>query len=173
MMNLTADEKWISLVIFNAPREMARRNRVAGDQAWVVRRRSPTSPDEVMTAARRDIPYAEIRDMAGRLLTSEDVEPGVPQMVPMLYIECHVRRRHQGDGGVRADRAGRGAPPPSAIVPGEIIAGGRPYRAVCGSAGHHDRRREHGRSRCSGAQPRPFLRGQPRPALRLTRPPGG
>ena len=41
-----------------------------------------------LLAARRDLPYAEIRDMAGRLLTTDDVEPGVAEMIPMVYIEC-------------------------------------------------------------------------------------
>ena len=34
------------------------------------------------------IDKAEIRDMASRLLTTDDVEPGVAEMTPMIYIEC-------------------------------------------------------------------------------------
>ena len=44
--------------------------------------------DEVMLAARRDRAYDEIRDWASRLLTTDDVEPGVAEMIPMLCIEC-------------------------------------------------------------------------------------
>ena len=66
---------------------MARRNRALG-----IRLSHPEAvafiTDEVMLAARRDLPYDEIRDMAGRLLTTDDVEPGVAEMIPMLYIEC-------------------------------------------------------------------------------------
>lgn len=120
MMNLSPTEM-DRLVIFNAA-QMARRNRSLG-----IRLSHPEAvayiTDEVMTAARRDIPYAEIRDMAGRLLTTDDVEPGVASMIPMLYIECMFAEGTKvmavfepiapGDAPVDAD-----------IVPGEIIAGG-------------------------------------------------
>ena len=85
MMNLSPTEM-DRLTIFTAA-EMARRNRAAG-----VRLSHPEAvaflTDEVMFAARRDMAYAEIRDMASRLLTTDDVEPGVAEMIPMIYIEC-------------------------------------------------------------------------------------
>lgn len=85
MMNLSPTEM-DRLVVFTAA-EIARRNRSLG-----VRLSHPEAvaflTDEVMVAARRDLPYDEIRDMASRLLTTDDVEPGVAEMVPMLYIEC-------------------------------------------------------------------------------------
>ena len=85
MMNLSPTEM-DRLVVFTAA-EMARRNRSLG-----IRLSHPEAvallTDEVMVAARRDLPYDEIRDMASRLLTTDDVEPGVAEMVPMLYIEC-------------------------------------------------------------------------------------
>lgn len=85
MMNLSPTEM-DRLVIFTAA-EMARRNRRLG-----IRLSHPEAvaflTDEVMVAARRDLPYDEIRDMASRLLTTDDVEPGVAEMIPMLYIEC-------------------------------------------------------------------------------------
>lgn len=119
MMNLSPTEM-DRLVIFNAA-QMARRNRSLG-----IRLSHPEAvayiTDEVMTAARRDIPYAEIRDMAGRLLTSDDVEPGVPQMIPMLYIECMFAE------GTKVMAVFEPIGPDDAaaedIVPGEIIAGG-------------------------------------------------
>ena len=119
MMNLSPTEM-DRLVIFNAA-QMARRNRSLG-----IRLSHPEAvayiTDEVMTAARRDIPYAEIRDMAGRLLTSDDVEPGVPQMIPMLYIECMFAE------GTKVMAVFEPIAPDDAdaedIVPGEIIAGG-------------------------------------------------
>jgi len=84
-MNLTPTEM-DRLTIFTAA-EMARRNRSLG-----IRLSHPEAvaliTDEVMLAARRDMPYAEIRDMASRLLTTDDVEPGVAEMIPMIYIEC-------------------------------------------------------------------------------------
>jgi urease subunit gamma/beta len=119
MMNLSPTEM-DRLVIFNAA-QMARRNRSLG-----IRLSHPEAvayiTDEVMTAARRDIPYAEIRDMAGRLLTPDDVEPGVPQMIPMLYIECMFAE------GTKVMAVFEPIAPDDAaaedIVPGEIIAGG-------------------------------------------------
>ncbi|MCW6507449.1 urease subunit beta [Lichenifustis flavocetrariae] len=85
MMNLSPTEM-DRLIIFTAA-EMARRNRRLG-----IRLSHPEAvaflTDEVMLAARRDFPYDEIRDMASRLLTTDDVEPGVAEMIPMLYIEC-------------------------------------------------------------------------------------
>ena len=120
MMNLSPTEM-DRLVIFTAA-EMARRNRSLG-----IRLSHPEAvaflTDEVMLAARRDMPYAEIRDMAGRLLTTDDVEPGVAEMIPMLYIECVFAEGTKlmalfepiapGDTSVDDD-----------IVPGEIIAAG-------------------------------------------------
>jgi urease subunit gamma/beta len=119
-MNLSPTEM-DRLVIFNAA-QMARRNRSLG-----IRLSHPEAvayiTDEVMTAARRDLTYAEIRDMAGRLLTTDDVEPGVAQMIPMLYIECMFAEGTKvmalfepigpSDTSVADD-----------LVPGEIIAGG-------------------------------------------------
>jgi urease subunit gamma/beta len=85
MMNLSPTEM-DRLVVFTAA-EMARRNRALG-----IRLSHPEAvaflADEVMVAARRDRAYDEIRDWASRLLTTDDVEPGVAEMIPMLYIEC-------------------------------------------------------------------------------------
>ena len=73
------------LMIFTAA-EFARRNRALG-----IRLSHPEAvaliTDEVMTAARRDLPYDEIRDLAGRLLTTDDVLPGVSAMVPLIVVE--------------------------------------------------------------------------------------
>lgn len=85
MINLSPTEM-DRMTIFSAA-EFARRNRSLG-----IRLSHPEAvaliTDEVMTAARRDIAYEHIRDMAGRLLTTDDVEPGVAEMIKMLYIEC-------------------------------------------------------------------------------------
>lgn len=120
MMNLSPTEM-DRLVIFNAA-QMARRNMSLG-----IKLSHPEAvaylTDEVMTAARRDLPYAEIRDMAGRLLTTDDVEPGVAQMIPLIYIEClfaegtKVMALFEPIGPGEAEIA-------DSLVPGEIIAGG-------------------------------------------------
>ncbi|WP_166306176.1 urease subunit beta [Bradyrhizobium sp. 2S1] len=120
MMNLSPTEM-DRLVIFNAA-QMARRNRSLG-----IRLSHPEAvayiTDEVMTAARRDLPYAEIRDMAGRLLTTDDVAPGVAQMIPMLYIECMFAEGTKVMA-VFEPIALSNTPAADDLVPGEIIAGG-------------------------------------------------
>lgn len=118
MMNLSPTEM-DRLVIFNAA-QMARRNMSLG-----IRLSHPEAvaylTDEVMTAARRDMGYAEIRDMATRLLSAEDVEPGVPEMIPMLYIECLFAEgtKVMALFDPIAPAAEKG---PDDIVPGEIIS---------------------------------------------------
>jgi urease subunit gamma/beta len=118
MMNLSPTEM-DRLVIFTAA-EVARRNRARG-----IRLSHPEAvaliTDEVMVAARRDLPYEEIRDWACRLVTTDDVEPGVAEMIPMLYIECAFAEGTK----VMAlfDPIGRGEKPIEAeIVPGEILS---------------------------------------------------
>jgi urease subunit gamma/beta len=118
MMNLSPTEL-DRLVIFTAA-EMARRNRARG-----VRLSHPEAvaliTDEVMLAARRDLLYEEIRDSACRLLTTDDVEPGVADMIPMLYIECSFAEGTK----VMAlfDPIGRGEKPiDTEITPGEILS---------------------------------------------------
>ena len=118
MMNLSPTEM-DRLVIFNAA-EMARRNRSHG-----IRLSHPEAvaliTDEVMLAARRDQAYEEIRNWACRLLTTDDVEPGVAEMVPMLYIECAFAEGTK----VMAlfDPIGAGEKPvEDEIVPGEILS---------------------------------------------------
>ena len=118
MMNLSPTEM-DRLIIFTAA-EMARRNRSLG-----IRLSHPEAvallTDEVMLAARRDMDYAEIRDWASRLLTTDDVEPGVAEMIPMLYIECLFA------GGTKVialfEPIGRGEKPLlDDVVPGQIIS---------------------------------------------------
>ncbi len=117
MMNLTPTEL-DRLVIFNAA-EMARRNRARG-----IRLSHPEAVallvDEAMLAARAGEPYEAIRDAAGRMLTTDDVEPGVAEMITMLYIECPFAE------GTKAmalfDPIGPGVKPvEDPIVPGEIV----------------------------------------------------
>ncbi len=118
MMNLSPTEL-DRLTIFTAA-EMARRNRALG-----IRLSHPEAvallTDEVMLAARRDLPYEEIRDMASRLLTTDDVEPGVAEMVPMVYIECLFA---EGTKVIALfEPIGPGDKPPlDDIVPGQIVS---------------------------------------------------
>lgn len=116
-MNLTPTEL-DRLVIFTAA-EMARRNRSLG-----IRLSHPEAvaliTDEVMLAARRDMPYEEIRDMAGRLLTTDEVMPGVAEMIPLVYIEAAFAEGTKVIAVFEPIRMG-GKPLAEEIIPGEII----------------------------------------------------
>ena len=84
-MNLTPTELE-RLTIFTAA-EFARRNLAQG-----VLLSHPEAvafiTDEVLLAARRDMPYAEIRDMAGSLLRADQVMPGVASMVTLIAVDA-------------------------------------------------------------------------------------
>jgi urease subunit gamma/beta len=84
MMNLTPTEQE-RLTIFQAA-EFARRHKALG-----VKLSHPEAvafiADEMLLAARRDTPYADIVDMVGRLLTTDDVLPGVAAMISMVSVE--------------------------------------------------------------------------------------
>jgi urease subunit gamma/beta len=107
------------LMIFTAA-EFARRNRALG-----IRLSHPEAvaliTDEVMTAARLDLPYDEIRDMAGRLLTTDDVLPGVPAMVPLIVVECAFSEGHKLLAIFDPIVPGK-EPSPEEIAPGEVIS---------------------------------------------------
>jgi urease subunit gamma/beta len=117
MMNLSPTEL-DRMVIFTAA-EMARRNRAHG-----VRLSHPEAvaliADEVMLAARQDRPYEDIRDWACGLLTTDDVEPGVAEMITMLYIECLFA---EGTKVIALfDPIGPGDKPvEDPVIPGEIL----------------------------------------------------
>ena len=115
-MNLTPTEI-DRLIIFNAA-EFARRNQRLG-----IRLSRPEAialiADEMLLAARRNMPYVDIVDMAGRLLTTDDVEPGVGAMIDLISVEGNFEEGTKlivvfapiGPGASEV-------PPP---VPGEII----------------------------------------------------
>jgi len=116
-MNLSPTEM-DRLTIFTAA-ELARRHKSLG-----IRLSHPEAvaliTDEVMTAARRDMPYDEIRDMAGRLLSADDVMPGVAEMIPLIYIEAPFAEGTKLVAVFEPIRPGK-EPVEKSIVPGEII----------------------------------------------------
>jgi urease subunit gamma/beta len=73
------------LTIFTAA-EFARRNLRLG-----IRLSHPEAvaflTDEAMLLARSDIPFPEVRDRVSRMLTAEQILPGVASMIPLLMIE--------------------------------------------------------------------------------------
>jgi urease subunit gamma/beta len=83
-MNLSPTELE-RLTIFTAA-EFARRNLRLG-----IRLSQPEAvaflTDEAMLMARQDRAFADIRDEVSRMLTPEQVQPGVAAMVPLLMIE--------------------------------------------------------------------------------------
>ena len=107
------------LTVFTAA-EYARRLRGAG-----VRLSHPEAvaliADEMLFAARRDVGYEAIVDLASRLLTTDDVEPGVAAMVEFVAVEASFA---EGTKMVIAFRPiGQGETPlEDPIEPGEIIA---------------------------------------------------
>ena len=117
MMNLTPTELE-RLVIFQAA-EFARRNRTLG-----IRLSHPEAvaliADEMLLAARSDMPYAEIVDMAGRLLTTDDVQPGVAEMISIVSVEGNFAEGTKMI--VVFNPIGPGAQPVAEKdIPGEII----------------------------------------------------
>jgi urease subunit gamma/beta len=116
-MNLTPTE--IDRLTIFAAAELARRHRSLG-----IKLSHPEAvaliTDEVMTAARRDMPFEEIRDMAGRLLSTDDVMPGVAEMIPLIYIEAAFAEGTKVVAVFEPIRPGA-LPVGEAIVPGEIM----------------------------------------------------
>ena len=152
-MNLTPTEM-DRLTIFTAA-EMARRNRKLG-----IRLSHPEAvaliTDEVMLAARRDMPYAEIRDMASRLLTTDDVEPGVAEMTPMIYIECAFAEGTKLLVLFEPISIGH-LPLLETDLPRPGLHARRRDRVLRGWRERHHRRGQHRRPRRAGAQPHALL----------------
>jgi urease subunit gamma/beta len=116
-MNLTPTEIE-RLTIFNAA-EFARRHRRLG-----IRLSHPEAvaliADEMLLGARRDMGWHEIVEMAGKLLTTDDVEAGVAEMIPFVSVEGNFA---EGTKMVIVFQPiGPGAEPVAAEKPGEIIA---------------------------------------------------
>jgi urease subunit gamma/beta len=88
-MNLTPTEI-DRLVIFSAA-EHARRLRSHG-----VRLSHPEAvaliADEMLLAARKGVGYSDIVDQATRLLSSDDVEPGVASMIEFVSVEANFEQ---------------------------------------------------------------------------------
>jgi urease subunit gamma/beta len=77
--------------------------------------------DDMMLAARKGMPYEAIVDMAGQLLTADDVEAGVPAMVEMISVEANFA---QGTKMVIVfNPIGPGQFAAAEPEPGEVITG--------------------------------------------------
>jgi urease subunit gamma/beta len=117
MMNLTPTEME-RLIVYTAA-EFARRHRDRG-----IRLSHPEAvaliADEMLLAARAGMAYEAIVDMAGNLLTTDDVLPGVAEMTTLICVEgCF----EEGTKLITVfDPIGPGSKPQEAhAIPGEII----------------------------------------------------
>ncbi len=115
-MNLTPTEIE-RLTLFTAA-EFARRHRAAGIPLSCPEAIALIA-DEMLFAARRNMPYTDIVEMAGRLLTTDDVEPGVAAMIPV--ISCEGNFREGTKMLVVFQPIGPGARDEAGEIPGEII----------------------------------------------------
>ncbi|MEQ9638773.1 MAG: urease subunit beta [Alphaproteobacteria bacterium] len=116
-MNLTPTELE-RLTIFTAA-ELARRYRSKG-----IRLSHPEAIalicDEVMTAARQDMDHPDMVALAGSLLTTDDVQPGVRAMIPVVSFEVGMA---EGTKLVTVfDPIKPGGSADDEVRPGEIIA---------------------------------------------------
>lgn len=115
-MNLTPTEV-DRLVIFSAA-EHARRLRSHG-----VRLSHPEAvaliADEMLLAARKGVGYSDIVDQATRLLSSDDVEPGVASMIEFVSVEANFEQGTKMVIVFRPILPGRVAE--TAPQPGEVI----------------------------------------------------
>jgi urease subunit gamma/beta len=123
-VNLTPTE-FERLTIFTAA-EVARRNLREG-----VRLSHPEAvallTDEVMLSARRDLPYDEVIDRAATLLTAEQCEPGVPDLVRMITVDASFP-----DGTKLVTLIDPITPAAGDVRPGEVIVGDQPVELFPG-----------------------------------------
>ena len=128
MMNLTPTEM-DRLTIFTAA-EIARRYRSLG-----IKLSHPEAVaficDEILTAARRDLPYEDVRDLAGRLLTMDDVQPGVAEMIPLICIEASFAEGTKLLAIFEPITPGEAAPGDDP-TPGEIVTPDEPIELLMG-----------------------------------------
>ena len=125
-MNLTPTEIE-RLTVFNAA-EMARRNLREGillSHPEVI----ALLADEAMLAARKNLPYDEVVDHATSLLTAEQCQPGVPDMVRIIALDALFP-----DGTKLVTLIDPIAPGGNDIRPGEIIVGDDPVELFPGAA---------------------------------------
>jgi urease subunit gamma/beta len=113
------------LTVFNAA-EMARRNLREGiplSHPEVV----ALLADEVMLAARKNLAYDEVLDRATSLLTADQCEPGVPEMVRLVAMDAPFQ-----EGTKLVTLIDPITPHENDIRPGEIIVGDEPIELFPG-----------------------------------------
>ena len=113
-MNLTPTEM-DRLVIFQAA-ELARRYRSEGVRLSLPEANALIA-DEILLAARKGLDHPALVSLGGTILTAEDVEAGVPEMLRMVSVEVSMAE------GTKLVTVFDPIPPggDAAPVPGEII----------------------------------------------------
>lgn len=86
-MHLNATELERLTLITTA--EMARRNRSQGKRLTQAEAVALIS-DEVLSAARKGAPHADLVEYGRSLLTTDDVEPGVESLIPFVRLESCI-----------------------------------------------------------------------------------
>lgn len=108
------------LTIYTAA-ELARKRKARGLQlnnpeatAYIV--------DEILERARDGASVAELISLGSTLLTTDDVLPGVAEMMPMIQVEGNFPDGTKLVTVHNPIRPGKKKPPKGAVTPGEIIA---------------------------------------------------
>jgi urease subunit gamma/beta len=99
--------------------EMARRNRSQGKRLTQTEAVALIS-DEVLSAARKGAPHADLVEYGRSLLTTDDVEPGVESLIPFVRLEACITENGKRITVPNPIRPGRGTKthPAAAAVPG-------------------------------------------------------
>jgi urease subunit gamma/beta len=118
-MHLNATELERLTLITTA--EMARRNRSLGKRLTYAEAVALIS-DEVMSAARKGAPHADLVEYGRSLLTTDDVEAGVESLIPFVRLESCITENGRRITVLDPIRPGRGSKtyPEAAAVPGQV-----------------------------------------------------
>ena len=112
-MHLNATELERLTLITTA--EMARRNRSQGKRLTHTEAVALIS-DEVLSAARKGAPHADLVEYGRSLLTTDDVEPGVESLIPFVRLESCITENGKRITVLDPIRPGRGAKTQSAAA---------------------------------------------------------
>lgn len=112
-MHLNATELERLTLITTA--EMARRNRSQGKRLTHAEAVALIS-DEVLSAARKGAPHADLVEYGRSLLTTDDVEPGVEDLVPFVRLESCITENGKRITVLDPIRPGRGSKTLAAAV---------------------------------------------------------
>ncbi len=117
-MHLNATELERLTLITTA--EMARRNRSQGKRLTHAEAVALIS-DEVLSAARKGAPHADLVEYGRSLLTTDDVEPGVESLIPFVRLESCITENGRRITVLDPIRPGRGSKmhPAAAAAPGQ------------------------------------------------------